>query len=42
VLTVHNPGPFESSIALYLEDDGIREVEITVRGTCVGAKDEIK
>ncbi len=39
VLTVHKRGRFESEIALFLEDNGIREVAIEVRGTCLGAKD---
>ncbi len=31
------PGPFESEIVLYLEDNGIREVTLTVRGVGVAA-----
>ncbi|MCU0706636.1 MAG: hypothetical protein MUF18_21990 [Fimbriiglobus sp.] len=35
-LTVHRPGSFEAGIDLFLEENGIRTVELTVRGTCVG------
>ncbi len=34
-LTVHKPGPFESEMVLFLEDNGIREVTLTVRGVGV-------
>ncbi len=36
-LTVHKPGPFESEMVLFLEDNGIREVTLTVRGVGVAA-----
>jgi hypothetical protein len=35
VLTILKPEPFESGMALYLEDNGIREVTLTVRGVGV-------
>ncbi|HET6575837.1 MAG TPA: hypothetical protein VFG68_19705 [Fimbriiglobus sp.] len=31
-MTVKRPGPFEAAIVLYLEDNGIREVTLSVRG----------
>jgi len=34
---VKEPGPFEAEIVLYLEDNGIREVTLTVRGVGVAA-----
>lgn len=34
-LTVKGPGPFEAEIVLFLEDNGIREVTLTVRGVGV-------
>ena len=39
VLHLREPGPFESSIELYLEENGIRKVELVVRGTTVGLLD---
>lgn len=33
---VREPGPFDLRIAVFLEDDGIRTVEIGARGTGVG------
>lgn len=38
-LTVRGPGPFESGIDIFLEDRGIRKVEIGVRGVCVEGGD---
>ena len=37
-LTVNDAGEFEAEIVLYLEDNGIREVTLTVRGVGVAAK----
>lgn len=39
-LLVKGPGPFESGIAIFLEDRGIREVQISVKGVGVEAGDE--
>jgi hypothetical protein len=36
-LTVHAPGAFESVVELYVDDDGIRPVDIPIRGTALGA-----
>ena len=41
-LTVHHPGPFESGIDIFLEDGGIRKVEIGVKGVCVEGGDATK
>lgn len=34
-LSVKKPGPFEAPMTLFLEDNGIREVTLTVRGVGV-------
>lgn len=34
-IELHSPGPFELPLALYLEENGIREVKLTVRGVGV-------
>lgn len=31
-LAVYKPGPFESDMTLFVEDNGIREIVLTVRG----------
>ena len=36
VLHLKGLGPFESTIELYLEQNGIRKVELVVRGTTEG------
>jgi len=36
VIHLVGPGPFESTIELYLEENGIRKVELVVRGTTEG------
>jgi hypothetical protein len=37
-IDVHSPGEFELPLALYLEENGIREVKQTVRGVGVAPK----
>lgn len=39
-LLIKQPGPFKSGIRLWLEDNGIRSVDISVRGTAVGGVKE--
>lgn len=38
-LTVRGPGPFESGMDIFLEDRGIRKVEIGVKGVSVEGGD---
>ena len=38
VLSLKKPGPFEAKIAIFLEDNGIRIVELTVRGVAVASE----
>jgi hypothetical protein len=38
-LKLHFNGPFDTDIGLKLEDHGIREVTVPVRGTCTGEPD---
>ncbi len=35
MLTASRPGPFHDDTALYLDDHGLREVKLEVRGTAV-------
>ncbi len=37
-LAVHEPGPFVAELTIFLEDNGIREVTVTVRGTGVAPR----
>lgn len=37
-LTVKQPGPFAADITLFLEDNGIRAVTVSVKGVAVAAE----
>lgn len=37
-LSIKHPGPFEAEITLFLEDNGIREVTLSVKGVAVAAE----
>jgi len=37
ILDVRTPGPFEMSVPLYLDDDGLRVVVVTVKGVAAPA-----
>ena len=36
-LSIKKPGPFEAPMTLFLEENGIREVRLTVRGVGVAS-----
>lgn len=38
-LHIGSPGPFEATIPIYFDDNGIREVLLTVRGIAVDSKE---
>jgi hypothetical protein len=37
-LDIHEPGPFDYEVPLYLDDAGFREVMVKVRGEAAAAK----
>lgn len=40
VLHLYEPGPFESSMNLFLDEDGIRKIKLEVRGNILERSDD--
>jgi len=37
-LKAHTPGPFEFQLPLYVDDAGLRELKVTIKGTALAAE----